>query len=586
MFSRAFTTNIEREKVVSPEIVALKEKIFYIDIFSCILILIAVLFYLFVCGLQNEIAFFYFTLPIPFFLGAFLLARFGYFNAAINIFTISATLAIVFGSIFAPNLKHEGLFMLVVGLAGILYINNQKVANATFIGSLVIGIIILICEYYYVEYGDFLETPNNKKVSQLLPIIFYVFVCLKFGYIIISQRAILRVNSHKEAIIRASEQNFRDIFNNIYDGIVILNNEGLITNCNKSAKKLLGLKDGDSLYVKDVVHPDDRHKSEKYFKKLKKEGFYIGYRGRVISQNEEVKYIEVNSVAIRDIDGNFLGSRDIVRDISEATKQEKLIQRQVQELDIKNKELKKYIESNMQLENFAYLASHDLKAPIRTIISFVQLLRKSFKTELTTDQNDYLNFITNASYNMNRLIEDLLAYSLVSNQELKFKEINLCLEVEQLLEDIQINIKEKDADVKILRLPELIIVDKTLIRQLFQNLIVNAIKFAKVDTPPKIVIDTTEEEDYWQFSISDNGIGISSEYHEKIFLLFKKLTKSSHDKGTGIGLAMCKSIVEHHKGRIWLESDEGYGSTFYFTISRKLKTRSPKVISDKLYQVK
>lgn len=256
----------------------------------------------------------------------------------------------------------------------------------------------------------------------------------------------------------------------------------------------------------------------------------------------------------------------MVRDIDAQKKQEQIIQKNVDELNQKNLELEKYIGSNMQLENFAYLASHDLKTPIRTLVGFSQLLQRSAKDRLKNNELDYLRFIDSASKNMQDLIEDLLSYSRVNTKKQEHEEIDLSYLLNTIIEEIKPAINEKKAIIQRENLPEKIYGDKTQMRQLFQNLVINAIKFSKPETPPEVILSATEQQQSWKFSIKDNGIGIKPEYHEKIFLLFKRLHNSSEYEGTGIGLALCKKIVEKHLGKIWVESNENQGTTFHFTL--------------------
>ncbi len=248
----------------------------------------------------------------------------------------------------------------------------------------------------------------------------------------------------------------------------------------------------------------------------------------------------------------------------------KTIEQQLVELNNKNQELQKYIESNGQLENFAYIASHDLKAPIRTIISFSQLLERKLKSKLDEDSKEYLDFIISASHNMKALIEDLLAYSKLNNQQLNIQSFvaeDLLLAISS---EIHASINEKDAIVEWNNVEHKINGDIIKLKQLFQNLIMNAIKFQKPDVQPIVKIDCEDKEDYWQFSITDNGIGINPNYFERIFQLFQKIHVRTEYEGTGLGLAICSKIVEQHKGKIWLESKIDHGTTFYFTIAKAL----------------
>ncbi len=268
------------------------------------------------------------------------------------------------------------------------------------------------------------------------------------------------------------------------------------------------------------------------------------------------------------INDEIVGRVISFRDISDKMEQAKIIQENVSLLNQKNQELEKYIESNLQLENFAYMASHDLKAPVRTIVSFSQLLQRSAEAKLNESEKDFLSFIIGATNNMQHLIEALLTYARVNTQEQVLTEIPIKTLIENIRGDLHSLIEENKAQIKVHGIPAKIAADETKVRRLFQNLIQNAIKFQRKDVDPMIKIAGEDKPNHWQFSISDNGIGIESEFHEKIFLLFRKLHNQKEYQGTGIGLALCKKIVEQHGGRIWLESTPGEGTTFFFTIKK------------------
>lgn len=260
----------------------------------------------------------------------------------------------------------------------------------------------------------------------------------------------------------------------------------------------------------------------------------------------------------------------IVQDITTQQNQEEIIRKALKALNEKNEDLEKYIDSNMQLENFAYMASHDLKAPIRTIVSFTQLLKRSLKDRLQDNEQEYLQYISTGANSMKNLIEDLLTYSRVNTNNHQLEEVS----VPRILESIQLNLQtaleDSGGTIKIKNIPDSIQADSTMMRQLFQNLVENAIKFRRPGVAPKVEIGCSSTEDFWNFYIKDNGIGISPEFQEKIFLLFRKLHSSSKYEGTGIGLALCKKIVEQHGGKIWVNDQYKDGTCFQFTLRKEL----------------
>lgn len=241
-----------------------------------------------------------------------------------------------------------------------------------------------------------------------------------------------------------------------------------------------------------------------------------------------------------------------------------------QSLFDKNQELERYIESNLQLENFAHLASHDLREPMRNIVSFSQLLEKSTKGKLTERELEYLGFIRKGTRRIEGLVKDLLDYSTVTNTPLEITHVFMVQLVEEVKVDIHQLLQEKNGKITIQQLPEPIFADHSRIYQLLQNLLTNALRYSREGVPPEIVISGEERARDYLFEVRDNGIGIEAEFFDQIFLLFKTLKNKTISNSSGIGLATCKKVVEDHQGKIWLESQVGEGTTFYFTISKNL----------------
>jgi len=220
--------------------------------------------------------------------------------------------------------------------------------------------------------------------------------------------------------------------------------------------------------------------------------------------------------------------------------------------------------SNRELEQFAYVASHDLQEPLRMVASFTQLLEKQYKDKLDETAVEYINFAVDGAKRMQLLINDLLAYSRVTRKSTEFETVNLEKVLNEVLFNLEI-VTEKNQTIIIREsLPE-IQADYRQMVQLFQNLIGNALKYRRNATP-EICISVQKEDDHWLFSVEDNGIGMESQYFEQVFQIFRRLHTQDEHEGTGIGLAITKRIIEHHGGRIWIESEPSKGSTFYFTI--------------------
>ena len=221
--------------------------------------------------------------------------------------------------------------------------------------------------------------------------------------------------------------------------------------------------------------------------------------------------------------------------------------------------------SNAELKRFAYVASHDLQEPLNHVSNYVQLLEMRYGDHLDEDAKDFIGFAVEGVSLMQTLIDDVLAYSKVDSQESQFELTEVKISLEQAVTNLQRRIRESKAKITIQDSLPTIMADKTQLMQLFQNLIGNAIKFRSAATP-EIEIKAERKEDEWLFSVKDNAIGIDPQFSDRIFVIFQRLHTRDEYPGTGMGLAICKKIIECHRGRIWVESELGKGSTFYFTI--------------------
>ncbi|MEL7221052.1 MAG: ATP-binding protein, partial [Bacteroidota bacterium] len=234
----------------------------------------------------------------------------------------------------------------------------------------------------------------------------------------------------------------------------------------------------------------------------------------------------------------------------------------------KNKQLERYIESNLQLENFAHLASHDLREPMRNIVSFSQLLAKSGRSKLDKHELEYLDFIQQGTGRIESLVQDLLAYSTISHSPLSLSTFSAPELLEEVKTDITKLLADKKGKIIIDKIPVEIVADRSRIYQLFQNLFTNALRYGQTGIAPEIRVSTLENSNSYHFQVSDNGKGIAPQFHEQIFILFKSLENKSATNSSGIGLATCRKIAEDHQGKIWVESAVGQGSTFHFTIAK------------------
>ncbi len=223
--------------------------------------------------------------------------------------------------------------------------------------------------------------------------------------------------------------------------------------------------------------------------------------------------------------------------------------------------------SNSELQQFAYVASHDLQEPLRMVSNYVKLLERRYKKKLDSDADEFIAYAADGAKRMQTLINDLLQYSRVGSRGKPFAPTDCESVLDQVLAILQVAIAGSGAQIIRSPLPT-VLADQTQLAQLFQNLIDNALKF-KGDETPLIHISASQDRDHWLFSVRDNGIGIDPQYYDRIFVIFQRLHGREEYPGTGIGLAICKKIVERHGGQIWLESNGDRGATFFFTLRER-----------------
>jgi light-regulated signal transduction histidine kinase (bacteriophytochrome) len=243
-----------------------------------------------------------------------------------------------------------------------------------------------------------------------------------------------------------------------------------------------------------------------------------------------------------------------VLDITDRKRAEQAIQRVTDDL----------LRSNAELEQFAYVASHDLQEPLRMVSSYVQLLAKRYVGRLDNDADEFIGYAVDGAKRMQNLINDLLAYSRVGRRGSEFAPVSAEFLLQEALANLQLTIEDTQTKITHDPLPA-VLGDPIQLSMIFQNLLGNAMKFRGAE-PPCIHIGVREEEGHWIFSIRDNGIGLDPIFAERIFVIFQRLNDRTSYPGTGIGLAICKRIIQRHGGRIWVESQPGQGCTFFFTL--------------------
>lgn len=360
-------------------------------------------------------------------------------------------------------------------------------------------------------------------------------------------------NAKLEASVNEKSSQLAGVFKNINDAYVVIDITGNVLKMNTVAIGFFGYDIAvEKLNIVNLIYHEDAEYAFSSFKILLKEGSFVNYTARIITKEKEVRWVQINASVIYDEQQKPIAAQGIVRDITVLKNLEK------QKAKIR-KELEK---SNNELYEYAHVVSHDLKSPLRSIDALISWIKMDNEGKLDADTMQNFQLIEGTLETMESLISNILEYSSAGSETNESKDVDLnetMSDLHKLLfvpEHISINIVKKLPIVK---------GDPTKFQQLFQNLMSNAIKFSDKDNGI-IEIDVVEEPSFYQFSVKDNGIGIEKKFHDRIFKIFQSLNRSK--ESTGIGLSIVKKIVDLYEGTIWLESELGQGTTFFFTIKK------------------
>ena len=309
--------------------------------------------------------------------------------------------------------------------------------------------------------------------------------------------------------------------------------------------------------VKEVSYPEDRDVTDAERARIRAgEIDSARFEKRYVRADGRVVWCEIAIALVRGADGAPQYEIAVFDDVTERKEAEA-------ELREAHEELKR---SNAELEQFAYVASHDLQEPLRMVSSYTQLLLRRYGERLDGDAREFTTYIVDGATRMKQLIEDLLAYSRIGTKGKEFKPVPLEAALRRAIVNLRAAIEESGAAVTYDALP-VVQADDVQLAQLFQNLIGNALKFRSASVP-RIHVSCVQKQTEYEIVVADNGIGIEPQYFERIFMVFQRLHNKAEYPGTGIGLAICKKVVERHGGRIWVESKPGEGSAFHFTLPK------------------
>jgi len=366
-----------------------------------------------------------------------------------------------------------------------------------------------------------------------------------------------RIDNQRKKIqesLRLSSIYNRSLIEANIDPLVTIGPNGKITDVNNSTETVTGYSRDELIFTDFSDYFTEPEKAREGYQQVFQEGFVRDYELEIKHKNGQITPVLYNASVYHDDDGGVIGVFAAARDITERKKAEEMLKLNINEL----------ARSNEELEQFAYVSSHDLQEPLRMIGSYLQLLERRYEGQLDDKADKYIHFAVDGAARMQNIINDLLAFSRVTSRAKELEMSDVESIYNQVLINLEISIKENNAVITHDPLPK-VMADDTQLSQVFQNLISNAIKFRGEDNP-KIHIAAVREINQWLFSVQDNGIGIDPKHKDRIFEVFKRLHKRRDYPGTGIGLSICKKIIERHGGNIWVESELGNGSVFYFTI--------------------
>jgi PAS domain S-box-containing protein len=468
--------------------------------------------------------------------------------------------------------QRRGLLVTAIAAAALvvvertpLYVPNPGailaavVAYAAFLGGvrsglMSAGIALIYSAYFFTVTAPSIEGDNGRRMVVLLlttPAVAVVMGRLKDR---LSRSRAAQQKAQDEA--EATRSQLASIVESSEDAILSKSLDGTIRTWNRSATRLFGYAPEEAIgRPVTILIPLDHHGEEPAILARVSRGERIAHYETVrVRKDGTLVDVSLSVSPIRDASGRIIGAAKILRDISARKHAEQQLAERAERL----------AQSNEELEQFAYVASHDLQEPLRMVSSYTQLLARRYRDKLDDNAREFIQYAVDGATRMQVLINDLLAYSRLDTRGGDFVPTSSQAALERALANLRLAIEESGAAVTHGPLPT-VIADAVQLTQLFQNLVGNALKFRGAE-PARVHVSAERSDDDWLFAVRDNGIGIDPSYGERIFVIFQRLHGRTEYPGTGIGLAICKKIVERHRGRIWLDVASGPGATFRFTL--------------------
>ncbi len=428
--------------------------------------------------------------------------------------------------------------------------------------ELAFAIIIAVLSYVYARSIHFREIFYLNEIAVALVI--FVICLIWFIYRRIQDLQVeMSVRREIEKELMKSEEKFRQLTELLPVGVCETDMDFNITYANRQAFEMLQYTEDDlktGLNCIELLAPEYRKKMQEIAKR-RSHGEQFDVVDYKVTRKDGTVFPALLYITPILEDGVATGFRGVIVNI---------IDRKRVENDLK-KTIKELARSNKELEQFAYVASHDLRAPARKIASLSDLLRESLKDKLNEDEEENLNFVIDNSIKMITLIQDLLTYSRITTRAEPFKEADLKAIIENILEDLEISIKETNASIQLPESLPTVTVDRAQVQRVFTNLLENALTYRREGVAPEITVTATEyDHRFVMIEIADNGIGVDVERKDDAFKMFTRLTPNLQYEGTGIGLAVCKKVVERHGGSIGIKANPGSdsGSIFWFTLPK------------------
>ena len=439
----------------------------------------------------------------------------------------------------------SGILLAAIGL---LWLRRSRLDKTVF-GYMVAAVFVTMAsEIAFTSYVS-VQTPSNLIGHLLKAIAVYL------TYKALIEAGLRRPFDVLFRDLAGSEERYRSLVQMSPDAIFV-NRDNRIVLINPAAIQLFGATTAEQVLGKPpsaIFHPDYHPIMQERIHTLLEGRPVPLVEGRIVQVGGEIRDVEVAAAPFDDRQGRAI--QVILRDITDRKQAEARLQQAADEL----------ARSNKELEQFAYIVSHDLQEPLRAVASFLQLLEVRFGQALGEKPREYIAFATDGAQRMSRLIQDLLDYSRIQRGNRKLAPVDMNAVFDQALANCAASIQEARAAVTRDDLPT-VLGDRPQLGQLLQNLVGNAVKFRRPDVRPEVHVSATREDGQWAFQVRDNGIGIPADQADRVFQIFQRLHRREEYPGTGIGLAVCKKIVEQHGGRIGVESTPGEGSCFHFTL--------------------